>query len=80
MTYCIHPPTLARRAPDVERLRDVLVRAAAVAHIDLYSLRNMPLSWDGGDNPFARLPHQRGADDVGTLRQFERVDAERRVR
>jgi CelD/BcsL family acetyltransferase involved in cellulose biosynthesis len=50
-----------------ERLRDVLVRAAAIAHIDLYRLQNMPLSWDGGDNPFARLPHQRGADDVYRL-------------
>jgi CelD/BcsL family acetyltransferase involved in cellulose biosynthesis len=50
-----------------ERLRDALMRAAAVAHIDLYTLHNMPLCWEGDDNPFARLPHQRGADDVYRL-------------
>jgi CelD/BcsL family acetyltransferase involved in cellulose biosynthesis len=50
-----------------ERLRDVLVRAAAIAGIDLYVLHNMPLAWDGHDNPLAQLPHQRGADDVYRL-------------
>jgi CelD/BcsL family acetyltransferase involved in cellulose biosynthesis len=50
-----------------ERLKDALVRAAALARIDLYTLRNMPLGWEGVDNPFVCLPHQRGADDVYRL-------------
>ncbi len=50
-----------------EQLRSVLGDIARRSGIDVFMLRNQPLSWDGCDNPFARLPHQRGSDDVYRL-------------
>jgi CelD/BcsL family acetyltransferase involved in cellulose biosynthesis len=49
------------------RLRDILGRAAAMAGIDVYLLRHMPVAWDGYVNPFTHLPHRRGSDDVYRL-------------
>lgn len=50
-----------------DQLRSVLAEVARRSGVDVFSLRNQPLSWNGCDNPFALLPHQRCSDDVYRL-------------
>lgn len=54
-------------AMSADRLRAILAGLADKNGIDLFMLRNQPFGWDGCDNPLARLPHQRVADDVYRL-------------
>jgi CelD/BcsL family acetyltransferase involved in cellulose biosynthesis len=54
-------------AMTAERLRTILAELARKNGIDLFTLRNQPYGWDGCENPLARLPLARVADDVYRL-------------
>jgi CelD/BcsL family acetyltransferase involved in cellulose biosynthesis len=49
------------------QLTAVLADVAERAGIDLFMLRNQPISWDGCPNPLALLPHQPVPDNVYRL-------------
>lgn len=53
-------------AEDLNQILDSVGRA--VPQLDLLMLASQPVSWNGLDNPFALLPHQRSAEDNFRLR------------